>query len=130
MPDPPTALSASIDLPTHPRSVPTARRLLSELLTSWDAVRFRDDANLLVSELVTNVVRHVDDPDSPMVLEVQLNGPGLHVAVADSSTTRPVMRGQRVSGGGHGLALVEALAERWGTEAAGDGKRVWFELRA
>ncbi|QJY47764.1 ATP-binding protein [Pseudonocardia broussonetiae] len=129
MPDFAAALSASIDLPTHPRSVPTARHLLSELLIAWDADRFRDDANLLVSELVTNVVRYVDDRTSPMVLEVHLSGPGLRVAVVDSSSARAALVDQPSSDGGHGLSLVDALSERWGTEPFGDGKRVWFELR-
>lgn len=124
----PVALSATIDLPPGSRSVPTARHVVAELLASWDADRFRDDASLLVSELVTNVVRHVADR-TPMVLELRLTGISLRVGVVDTSADRPVVQDRPLrDGGGHGLVLVAAVSHRWGSEADGRGKRVWFEL--
>lgn len=121
-------LSATIDLPTASRSVPAARRVVTELLRSWAAERYRDDANLLVSELVSNVVRHVGDT-SAMVLEVQLSEPGLRIGVVDASTARPSAREHPTTAvGGHGMRLVAAVADRWGSEWCRGGKRVWFEL--
>jgi anti-sigma regulatory factor (Ser/Thr protein kinase) len=129
VPDPPDALTATIDLPPEIGSVPAARRVLTELLGSWAAEHFRDDANLLLSELVTNVVRHVSSR-SKMVLEVRLSGPGLRVAVIDVSADLPTVTGTPSrAAGGHGMLLVAALADRWGSENHASGKRVWFELR-
>ena len=127
-PSGPAALTATIDLPPEHRSVPAARRVLSELLAGWAAEHYRDDANLLLSELVTNVMRHVPSRDN-MVLEIHLSAPGLRVAVVDTSTTTPSLeRSSGRSAGGHGLKLVAAIADRWGSEAHASGKRVWFEL--
>lgn len=121
-------LTATIVLPPEPRSVPAARRLLAELLTAWSAESFREDATLLLSELVTNVVRHVDGPAN-MTLRVDLFGPGLRVCVADGSTARPTPRhGATGDGGGFGLSLLTTLARRWGTDDHPSGKQVWFEL--
>jgi anti-sigma regulatory factor (Ser/Thr protein kinase) len=122
----PATLRAAIDLPSEQRSVPAARRVVGQLLDAWAASGFRDDATLLVSELVTNVVRHVAGK-AAMRVEVQLSEPGLRVAVVDRSPARPTVRG-RGADGGHGIWLVSAVADRWGSEEHGGGKRVWFEL--
>ena len=127
----PGTLQATVDLPPVARSAAAARRLVAQVLEAWAAESFCEDATLLVSELVTNVVRHVAGPLS-MRVEVALSdggsaGPGLRVAVVDSSAVPPVV-GARGPHGGHGLGLVVALADRWGSEEHGAGKRVWFEL--
>jgi anti-sigma regulatory factor (Ser/Thr protein kinase) len=122
----PRPLHAALDLPAAVRSVPAARRLVAQLLTAWAAEAFRDDALLLVNELVTNVVRHVSG-QLALRVEVALSEPGLRVAVIDSS---PVLPTPRIPGphGGHGIRLVATLADRWGSERYNGGKRVWFEL--
>jgi anti-sigma regulatory factor (Ser/Thr protein kinase) len=125
-------LRAAVDLPAVARSAAAARHLVEQLLAAWAAESFRDDATLLVSELVTNVVRHVTG-EVAMRVEVALStggaGPGLRVAVVDTSARPPVL-GARGSHGGYGLGLVDVLAHRWGSEEHGAGKRVWFELRS
>ena len=131
MPPGPGVLRATVDLPPVARSAAAARRLVAQVLEAWAAESFCDDATLLVSELVTNVVRHVAGHVALRV-EVALThsalaGPGLRVAVVDSSTMPPVV-GPRGPEGGYGLGLVVALADRWGSEEHGAGKRVWFEL--
>jgi len=122
----PGTLHAAVDLPPVVRSVPAARRLIAQLLAAWSAESFCDDALLLVSELVTNVVRHVSGQVA-LTVEVALSEPGLRIAVIDSSPVlpAPVLHGPQ---GGHGIRLVAALADRWGSELHADGKRVWFEL--
>jgi anti-sigma regulatory factor (Ser/Thr protein kinase) len=122
----PGTLRATLDLPSVGRSAAAARRLVALLLEAWAAEPFRDDAALLVSELVSNVVRHVVGQPA-MRVEVALSGPNLHVAVVDSSSVlpAPTSGGPR---GGHGLGLVAAVADRWGSEEYAGGKRVWFEL--
>jgi anti-sigma regulatory factor (Ser/Thr protein kinase) len=119
-------LHATIDLPSAARSAAAARRLVGQLLEAWAAESFCDDATLLVSELVSNVVRHVTSQPA-MRVDVVLSGPSLRVAVLDSSMVLPALAsgGPR---GGHGLGLIAAVADRWGSEEYAGGKRVWFEL--
>jgi anti-sigma regulatory factor (Ser/Thr protein kinase) len=121
------ALRASIDLPPTTGSVPVARRVVGQLLAGWSAEEFCDDTLLLLSELVSNVVRHVAD-HAPLRVELALTRPVLRVAVHDSSTDAPVPRAGAARGG-HGLQLVAALSDDWGSQQHLDGKRVWFELR-
>jgi hypothetical protein len=59
---------------------------------------------------------------------VHLTRAALHVAVVDGSTA-PAATRPRTAEGGHGLWLVAAVADRWGSEEHARGKRVWFELR-
>jgi anti-sigma regulatory factor (Ser/Thr protein kinase) len=124
----PAGLRAAFDLPPAAGSVAAARHVVAQVLDAWAVAGSRDDAVLLVSELVTNVVRHVAGR-SAMRLELRLAQPLLHVAVVDNSAAPPVVR-SGTSAGGHGLGLVEAMADRWGSEEHDGGKRIWFELEA
>jgi anti-sigma regulatory factor (Ser/Thr protein kinase) len=123
-----STLSAAVDLPPVPASVPTARRLVTDLLTTWGAPHDLGDAGLVVSELVANVVDHVAG-EAAFTLELTLAGDWLRVAVADGSAVRPVVR--QLDGSaprGRGMRLVEQIAARWGVEDHEGGKRVWLEL--
>jgi anti-sigma regulatory factor (Ser/Thr protein kinase) len=119
-------LHARIDLPTSARSVPVARRLVAQLLAAWSAEARYEESMLLLSELVTNVVRHVT-PATTFTIELILSTLKLRVAVVDGSQAPPVLR-ERGPTGGHGMWLVSALADRWGSDHETGGKRVWFEL--
>ena len=124
-----STLTALVDLPPSPRSVPVARHLLLELLRSWRAPHDPEDAALLVTELVANVVDHVGGDES-FTLEVALADDWLRIGVVDGSAVRPVVRElDPVDPRGRGMRLVAAIADRWGAEDHRDGKRVWFELR-
>jgi len=120
--------TAAMDLPPRVTSVPAARHLLLELLRAWDVPHDRDDAALLVTELVANVVDHVAG-EANLTLEVAAAEDWLRISVADGSSIQPVV--QELSKDrprGRGLRLVQAIAERWGSEDHEGGKRVWFEL--
>ncbi|MEO3977898.1 ATP-binding protein [Streptomyces sp. CAU 1734] len=85
-----------------------------------------DDVLLLVSELVTNACLHAGGP-TELVLR---RTPGrLRIEVADASPEPPRRRPREVSQpGGHGLIVLDRLAESWGTDRVGDGKVVWAEI--
>jgi anti-sigma regulatory factor (Ser/Thr protein kinase) len=120
--------TAAFDLPPHVTSVPAARHLLLELLRVWDVPHDREDAALLVTELVANVIDHVGG-EANLTLEVAASENWLRVAVADGSSVRPVVRElSKDRPRGRGLRLVQAIAHRWGSEDHHGGKRVWFEL--
>jgi anti-sigma regulatory factor (Ser/Thr protein kinase) len=120
--------SASLDLPPTAASVAAARRLVRELLAVWDVPHDREDAALLVTELVANVVDHVRG-EAVLTLELSLSDTWLRIAVVDGSSIRPVV--QELSHErprGRGMRMVEAIADRWGAEDHKGGKRVWFDL--
>ena len=119
-------LRARIDLPTTASSVPVARRLVAQLLQAWSAQNRHEESMLLLSELVTNVVRHVT-PATTFTIELILSALKLRVAVVDASAAPPLLS-QRGPAGGHGMWLVNALSDRWGSDEQTSGKQVWFEL--
>jgi anti-sigma regulatory factor (Ser/Thr protein kinase) len=124
-----TTRSASIDLPPTAGSVTGARRLVQGLLRAWDIPHHCEDATLLVTELVANVVDHVGGEED-LTLELSISDDWLRIAVVDGSSIRPVV--QELSQDrprGRGLRIVEAIADRWGADDHNGGKRVWFDLR-
>lgn len=123
-----TGIRAQIRLAPVPTSARQARRFVTEKLCEWGDEKYVDAASLLVSELVTNAVTHAGS-SVDLVVGHEGRHATLRVEVHDSSLRAPRMGGfdlDTVSG--RGLALVEAMSDRWGVERDGDGKRVWFEL--
>ncbi|MFB7666069.1 SpoIIE family protein phosphatase [Kitasatospora sp. NPDC056138] len=112
---------------------------LRDALRRWGVAELVDTAELLASELVTNAIRHTDrDAMFTARLYRESVGQGepagrarLRVEVEDESDLWPTRRtpGEQASSG-RGLMLVEALADGWGVEPRGTGKRMWFELSA
>jgi anti-sigma regulatory factor (Ser/Thr protein kinase) len=125
-----SGLSASFDLPPIRASVPAARHVLLELLGSWAVPHDHDDAGLLLSELVSNVIDHVGD-EATLTVEVHSSGDWLRIGVVDGSAIRPVVQElDHDRPRGRGLRMLQLIAVRWGSDEIGDGKRVWFELAA
>jgi anti-sigma regulatory factor (Ser/Thr protein kinase) len=110
-------------------SAAEARHALAELSGRVADERLHD-VRLLVSELVTNAVRHADlAPEEAIRLIVEESAGGLRVEVHDPGrgfdwTGRD--RGAEEPGG-WGLYLVETLADRWGVDR-NDVTTVWFEV--
>jgi anti-sigma regulatory factor (Ser/Thr protein kinase) len=126
---PVSSRNASIDLPPTAGSVTAARHLVLELLRAWAVPHDREDAALLVTELVANVVDHVRG-EALLTLELGVSEDWLRIGVVDGSAVRPVIRELSTdSPRGRGMRMVQAIADRWGAEDHNDGKRVWFELR-
>lgn len=120
-------------LPRHPRTVGRARELLRSQARSWHlAVEPVDTAVLLLSELVTNAVRHAGSPGGREIsVRVIAGEKRLRIEVSDASDRplRPVQLSD-ADESGRGLGIVAALADDWGTHPrpCGIGKTVWFEV--
>lgn len=119
------ALNATID--SSPRAPGQARRAVEELSREIEPGVLRD-AQLLVSEVVTNSVRH-SGSDDPIGLRVWLRCSGVKVEIADGGVgfDEGDIGARPDAEGGRGLMLVDALADRWGV-SRDRGTRVWFEL--
>ena len=121
--------NASIDLPPIPPSIPVARHVVLEVLRAWDVPHDHEDAALLVTELVSNVVDHVQG-EANLTLELAVAQAWLRIAVVDGSSIPPVVQElEQDRPRGRGLRMVQAIADRWGVEDHQGGKRVWFELQ-
>ncbi|MFC8131997.1 ATP-binding protein [Streptomyces sp. NPDC057302] len=109
------------------------RFILRAYLGSWGMGELRDSAELALTELVTNVVRHV--PDRHCELLILRRPQGLRVEIADRCPRLPEEGdGEELAEGGRGLLIVAAVTDRWGvdprTDGAGGhggGKTAWFE---
>ncbi|GAA4990850.1 ATP-binding protein [Kineococcus glutinatus] len=120
---------SEVRLPGRTASVGPARRFVAGALRRLDLDRVVDDAELAVTELVTNVVIHAR---TDMVVRVVPADGGARVEIHDGSPVMPTPGLARsTAASGRGLLLVEVLAQRWGAEPVpGGGKRVWFEIVA
>lgn len=96
-----------------------------------------ENAELLVSELVTNSVRHAGLPSEASIeFSLRASHEVLMVEVADAgigftedSPVRPLAVPGTARSSGWGLFLVDRIADRWGAVQADGETRVWFELR-
>ena len=118
-----------IDLARDPDSAAEARRALGEVSDHLSPRRL-EDARLLVSELVTNAIRHAGlDADDVIKLVVVTGDRALRIEVCDPGRgfelSEPEPDPERPSG--WGLYLVRELSDRWGMERS-EETRVWFEL--
>ncbi|ONH33391.1 ATP-binding protein [Pseudofrankia asymbiotica] len=111
-----------------PEAVPRARREISSRLARA-TLPMRDligDIKLLAGELLTNAVLH---GEPPVHLRLVARGTSLRVEVADTSQVAPLRaRSSADTMTGRGLALVAAIAARWGTDVHRHGKVVWAEV--
>jgi anti-sigma regulatory factor (Ser/Thr protein kinase) len=117
-------LASSVD------AAAAARRALDHVGDELPAPRLRD-VRLLVSELVTNAVRHAGiDAGAPIRLVIDAGDGRVRIEVLDRGRgfepRAPEPDPARASG--WGLFLVAELADRWGVEGADPGTRIWFEI--
>jgi anti-sigma regulatory factor (Ser/Thr protein kinase) len=117
----------SLNLPKSPSAAAQARRAVDRL--NGDVGRdILADARLLVSELVTNAVEHVE-PDGEIELRLAVRDHVLRVEVLDPGPgfhPRPRREDDRKDSG-WGLHFVARIADRWAADVDGRA-RVWFEL--
>jgi anti-sigma regulatory factor (Ser/Thr protein kinase) len=118
----------TLELPADPLSAARARQFLTGAVGRLVGADLRDAAVLVVSELVTNAVRHAG---TDLEVEVALIPGGVRVQVSDSGGGYPVAReADPQDERGRGLGIVDSVAARWGVEdVPAGGKRVWVDLR-
>jgi anti-sigma regulatory factor (Ser/Thr protein kinase) len=113
----------------EPEEVAVLRRILRQHLVLWGLHEVSDGAQLCMSELVSNVITHVGR-GTPATLVVSMNGIYLRVEVHDPDTRAlpTLVDADADSEGGRGMALVGAVADRWGVVLGPDRKVTWCEL--
>jgi len=122
----------TLQLPDRPEAPSAARKALTSLNGSLHLIsepRLRD-AQLVISELVANAVRHGGRTGQPILLTVRATPEVMRVEVSDDGQgfdEAPLAEAPDDRGGGWGLPIVAALAHRWGVDR-GAATTVWFEI--
>jgi anti-sigma regulatory factor (Ser/Thr protein kinase) len=116
-----------VTLPRDPSSVRVARHQVSSVLAAYGWDQRTEDVRLIVSELVTNAIQQ-DASDVELVM--RFAGDALHLEVCDWGGRQPVRHDPSPDEPrGHGLNIVDRLADDWGTEVRGGRTRVWCDVR-
>jgi len=115
-------------LGSGPEAAASARRAIAKLRSDLDPP-LMETLRLLVTELVTNSVRHTA-ADS-VTLSVAIGKSAVLTEVADTGRgfDPQCVKHSGDENTGWGLFLVQRLADKWGVRHDGSSKRVWFELR-
>ena len=120
---------AAWTFPADPGAVRAARTAVRNRLAAWNLDGLADIAALLVSELVTNALRHATGPIGVRLVRPEAVDGVLLVEVSDPLPDPPRERIAALDDeSGRGLQLVAHAAHRWGTRPGVTGKTVWFEL--
>jgi anti-sigma regulatory factor (Ser/Thr protein kinase) len=118
-------------LGSGPDAAAQARRAIARLRADLDPP-LRETLRLLVTELVTNSVRHTNC--QAFTLRIAIGKAAVLTEVADDGPTFDLKPCEDEDGRasdpdtGWGLFLVQRLARDWGVKEEGRSKRVWFEL--
>ncbi|GLY72769.1 ATP-binding protein [Actinoallomurus iriomotensis] len=112
-----------IRMPPHAIAAEQARTLTERVLDDWDLTPLRDNALLVVSELVTNAIKQRDI----FLFALQRRGDTVLVEVTDMGPGLPTVRNAgETDTTGRGLFLVDAVCEEWGVRGEENGgKTVW-----
>jgi serine/threonine-protein kinase RsbW len=118
-------------LPAVPSAATTARSEITRGLSQRITLGLLEDVRLLLTELITNALRHADmTSEDEIGVRAELSEGTVRIEVSDPGRDGPVvMHPPSPRGGGYGLFLVERLTDQWGVEHH-DGTMVWAELSA
>jgi anti-sigma regulatory factor (Ser/Thr protein kinase) len=118
---------ARIEVPHDISGPAQARAAVAEAASRLGIDDLRDDVVLVVSEMVTNAVRHAQPP---VGLEIEATEHDVVIAVRDGSPRRPVPRSaDEQAEGGRGMMLVDLLTSEHGVRPQPPGKTVWARVR-
>lgn len=121
-----------VNLPPHAEAAGLARHALDSVAASCARPEVLEDARLLISEIVTNSVRHGHpSPDGHIHLSLSLTDEKLRAEVSDDGPgfSPEKIRRSPEQIGGWGLGIVQEVADRWGVVKNGE-VCVWFEIDA
>jgi anti-sigma regulatory factor (Ser/Thr protein kinase) len=106
-----------------------ARQHIQRVLAPVARPAIVEDAALLTSELVSNVMRHTTGP-CVLTLRFDHRDECVEIGVTDWAPELHLRLGRRLphTVGGFGLNVVDQLASRWGSTLHTDSKTVWFQL--
>ncbi|MGW1624147.1 SpoIIE family protein phosphatase [Streptomyces sp. NPDC002172] len=111
-------------VPSDPAAVAGVRAAATELLRDWGLKEEAFTLELILSELVTNAIRHATGPVGVRLIHDRC----LICEVSDGSSVSPhLRRAATLDEGGRGLFLVAQFADRWGTRYTPGGKVIWTE---
>lgn len=115
-------------LPASPDAPSSGRELVARACTAWRQEPLIDDAELVITELVSNAVRHAG---GELEITAALRDRFLHLSVRDGSPDSPrlTLPDPDTGAGGRGLILVDSVAAAWGAIRTPAGKVVWATLR-
>ncbi len=123
-----TRWNLQLTLPTASHAVRLARQTTRDSLATWRLAPLEETAVLLVSELVTNAVRHARGGNA-ITLELEGSQSRLRIEVTDTDPRWPQPRTPAgFDESGFGFVLVDALAGKWGVRETATGKAVWAEV--
>ncbi|MGI5514622.1 SpoIIE family protein phosphatase [Streptomyces sp. CA-106131] len=115
---------ASWTLPSDQSAVRSARHMAARQLTAWGLEDLQDPTQLIVSELVTNAIRHSTGPIGLRLIHHHV----LTCEVFDTDANSPRLRHAHTTDeNGRGLFLVAQLSHRWGARPVASGKVIWAE---
>ncbi len=127
----PVRLSAThcrLTLRVEPRELHDIRRFVSSQLRAWSCEELAAPAAMCVTELLSNVHKHVLSPEC--VLTLRRIAGGVRFSVIDHDPSMPVVcEPHHLSESGRGLFLLSETVHEWGAVPAADGKEIWFVLR-
>ncbi|MCC9740991.1 ATP-binding protein [Streptomyces sp. MNU89] len=121
--------------PCEPTTAEIGRELVRDLLSVWHLDGLADRAALIVTELIANASRHTPCPEVRLTVG-RPDATRLRIGIVDREASRLPILSQAADDdeSGRGLLLVDAVADRWGYDLNGSGRRpwgkeVWAELR-
>lgn len=129
-------LQTHLELAALPSAVPCARGHVRVVALEWGLGELADNAELLVSELVTNAIQASEKlrtAATPVVrVWVTSDGISMVIHVWDASAAMPIRQAATAvdDEGGRGLLMVETLSKQWGTYRKAAGKVVWVMIAA
>jgi len=116
-----------LELAQDPTSIRDGRRFARRRVIDLGAESIADDVELAAAELLANAVQH---GSPPIAILVAGDSREVRLEVSDGNERPPIQPTTSVTNmTGRGLALVDAVATRWGVDRAGGGKTVWAQFQ-
>lgn len=119
-----------LELPPQRRSVGVGRHWVVRVAAEAGVTGMANQVvELLASELLANAVLH-GAADESIRIDMACTDTLVRVSVTDNLPQRPVvLHPEPIAPAGRGMAIIEAMSNRWGVDAGpGGGKTVWFEI--